>query len=112
MLEKKKTQIEDYKNKIYELKNIEETVKKRKKEIKESIDILDGIIAEGAISNVNLRLLVNEIIVIEMEDGNLAIIVSMNAPFDQYGEVFDENGNVKLRHNGNYKEISLQEFSA
>lgn len=112
MLDKKKGQIEDYKTKIYELKNIEETVKRRKKEIKESIDILDGIIAEGAISNVNLRLLVNEIIIIEMEDGNLAIVVSMNAPFDQYGEVFDENGNVKLRHNGNYKEISLQEFSA
>ena len=112
MLDKKKSQIQDYKTKIYELKNIEKTVKRRKKEIKESIDILDGIIAEGAISNVNLRLLVNEIIIIEMEDGNLAIIVSMNAPFDQYGEVFDENGNVKLRHNGNYKEISLQEVSA
>ena len=112
MLDKKKGQIEDYKTKFYELKNIEETVKRRKKEIKESIDILDGIIAEGAISNVNLRLLVNEIIIIEMEDGNLAIVVSMNAPFDQYGEVFDENGNVKLRHNGNYKEISLQEVSA
>ena len=112
ILEKRKVEIENLKTKIQDILNMEQTVKKRKKEIKESIDILDGIIAEGAISNVNLRLLVNEIIIIEMEDGNLAIVVSMNAPFDQYGEVFDENGNVKLRHNGNYKEISLQEVSA
>ena len=111
MLGKKKAQIAEYKNKIYELKNIEETVKKRKSEIKENIDILDGIIAEGAISNVNLRLLVNEIIILDM-GGELAIVVSMNAPFTDYGEVFDENGNVTLRHNGNYKEISLQEVSA
>lgn len=92
-------------DKIYELKNIEETVKKRKSEIKENIDILDGIIAEGAISNVNLRLLVNEIIILDM-GGELAIVISMNAPFTDYGEVFDENGNVILRHNGNYKPIS------
>ena len=106
MLDKKKAQIEEYKTKIHELKNIEETVKKRKKEIKESIDILDGIITEGAISNVNLRLLVNEIIIFENSDNELAIVVSMNAPFDQYGEVFGENGNVILRHNGNYKALS------
>ena len=86
MLDKKKAQIEEYKTKIHELKNIEETVKKRKKEIKESIDILDGIIAEGAISNVNLRLLVNEIIIFENSDNELAIVVAMNAPFDQYGD--------------------------
>lgn len=36
---------------------MKQTVKNRKKKITESIDILDGIIAEGAISNVNLRLL-------------------------------------------------------
>lgn len=38
--------------------------------------------------------------------GELAIVVSMNAPFTDYGEVPDENGNVTLRHNGNYKPIS------
>ncbi len=51
--------------------NMEQTIKKRKKEIKESIDILDGIITEGAISNVNLRLLVKEIIVLDMDNNEL-----------------------------------------
>ena len=40
MLEKKKAQIEDLKVKINELINLEETVKKRRKAIKENIDML------------------------------------------------------------------------
>lgn len=39
-LKKKKTQIEDYKTKIYELKNIEETVKKRKRKSRRALIFL------------------------------------------------------------------------
>ena len=88
---------------------MEQTVKKRKKEIKESIDILDGIIAEGAISNVNLRLLIKEIIVLDMENNEIALVIVMNAPFGEYGEIFDDDGNVTLAHNGDYKPIPLEE---
>ena len=27
----------------------------------------------------------------------------MNAPFGKYGEIFDDDGNVTLAHNGDYK---------
>ena len=90
--------------------NMEQTVKKRKKEIKESIDILDGIISEGAISNVNLRLLVKEIIVLEDEVNKIALVIVMNAPFSGYGEIFDNDGNVILAHNGDYKPIPLEKL--
>ncbi len=107
ILEKRKVEIENLKTKIQDILNMEQTVKKRKKEIKESIDILDGIIAEGAISNVNLRLLVKEIIVLDMENNELALVIVMNAPFGEYGEIFDDDGNVTLAHNGDYKPISV-----
>lgn len=109
ILEKRKVEIENLKTKIQEIRNVEQTVKKRKKEIKESIDILDGIIAEGAISNVNLRILVKEIIVLDMENNELALVIVMNAPFGEYGEIFDDDGNVTLAHNGDYKPIPLKE---
>ena len=107
ILEKRKVEIENLKTKIQDILNMEQTVKKRKKEIKESIDILDGIIAEGAISNVNLRLLIKEIIVLDMENNELALVIVMNAPFGEYGEIFDDDGNVTLAHNGDYKPISV-----
>ena len=92
-------EIENLKTKIQDIMNMEQTVKKRKKEIKESIDILDGIIAEGAISNVKLRLLIKETIVLDIENNELALVIVMNAPFGEYGEIFDDDGNVTLVHN-------------
>lgn len=111
MIEKKKKQIEEFRIKINELINLEETVKKRRKVIKENIDMLDSIIAEGAISNVNLRLLIQEIQVLELENDELAIVIAINTPFGEYGEVFDADGNVTLAHRGNYKPIPLTEQS-
>ena len=110
ILEKRKVEIENLKTKIQDIMNMEQTVKKRKKEIKESIDILDGIISEGAISNVNLRLLVKEIIVLEDEVNKIALVIVMNAPFSGYGEIFDNDGNVILAHNGDYKPIPLEKL--
>ena len=107
MLGKKKAQIEDLKVKINELINLEETVKKRRKAIKENIDMLDSIVAEGAISNVNLRLLVQEIQILDVGDGEIAVVIVINGPFNEYGEVFAENGDVKLAHNGDYKPIAV-----
>ena len=107
ILEKRKVEIENLKTRIQDMLNMEQTIKKCKKEIKESINILDGIIAEGAISNVNLRLLVKEIIVLDMENNVLAPVIVMNAPFGEYGEVFDDDGNVTLAHNGDYRACEI-----
>lgn len=49
--------------------------------------------------------LLQEIILLE-QDNELSIVVVMKAPFGEYyGEVFDEDGNVVLAYNGNYKNI-------
>lgn len=106
MIAKRKNEIENLTKKIDSIKNLDETVKKRKAEIKNSIDILDGIIKDGAISNANLRLLISEIIILE-QDNELSIVVAMKAPFGEYyGELFDEEGNIVLAHSGDYKSIA------
>lgn len=69
--------------------------------------MLDSIVAEGAISNVNLRLLVREIQILDVGDGEIAVVIVINGPFNEYGEVFAENGDVKLAHNGDYKPIAV-----
>ena len=106
MIAKRKNEIENLTKKIDSIKNLDETVKKRKAEIKNSIDILDGIIKDGAISNANLRLLISEIIILE-QDNELSIVVAMKGPFGEYyGELFDEEGNTVLAHSGDYKSIA------
>lgn len=47
------------------MKDIEATVKERKKQMKKSVELLDGIITDGAISDTHLRMLVDEIVIYE-----------------------------------------------
>ena len=51
--------IADLQTKIEDFKNLDETVHQRKKEMKKSMDLLDPIVADGAVSDVNLRMLVD-----------------------------------------------------
>lgn len=42
-----------------------------------------------------------------IENNEHALVIVMNAPFGEYGEIFDNDGNVTLAHNGDYKLISV-----
>ncbi len=79
ILEKRKVEIENLKTKIQDILNMEQTVKRRKKEI----------------------------IVLEMEKNELVLVIVMNVPFGEYGEIFVDDGNVTLAHNGDYKPIRV-----
>lgn len=57
MLVSCESDIKTIKNRIQEMKDIETTVKGRKKQIKKSVELFDGIIADGAISDTHLRML-------------------------------------------------------
>jgi hypothetical protein len=70
------------------------TIRKRKAEIKSSVDIIEQIIKDGAISDANLRMLVNEIIIKE-KDNKLRIKMKLNAQFTRHQNIYDENGNLK-----------------
>jgi DNA invertase Pin-like site-specific DNA recombinase len=94
MLEKCEYDIKKISAEIISIKEYNDTIKKRRSEMKESIDLIEQIIEEGAISDANLRMLVNEIIIKE-KDNKLKIKIKLNAQFTRHQNIYDENGNLK-----------------
>ena len=87
---------EDIKNltkQLESLQNLDETVKKRKSELKEGLDLLDHIIADGGISNTHLRMLIDEITVTE-ENGKINLSVKLNANFRQHIDFYNDDGEM------------------
>ena len=93
MIEKRKTEIAACREQIQSIKNIDDTIKKRKAEIKQSIDLIDEIVASDGISNTHLRMLVEKILIREKEDG-LSLEIILKAPFLQKVNEYDENGEI------------------
>jgi hypothetical protein len=65
---------------LYDIQNYSETIKKRKSEMKQTVDLIEEIVKEGQISDVNLRMLVEKIILYDTIEG-LRIEVKLNADF-------------------------------
>ena len=88
--------IKTIENRIQEMNNIENTVKQRKKQMKKSVELLDGIIADGAISDTHLRMLVDEIIIHE-KNGKLDVQITLNGEFRMHIDYYDECGDMTGR---------------
>ena len=67
---------------IAELRNYDEVCKKRRVEMKNTSELIETILADGHISNVNLRMLVRQIKVHQNEDKSIDISFDMNGAFD------------------------------
>ena len=65
MLKKCEDDITTLTEQLDSIRNYEATIKKRKAELKEGIDMLDEIVAAGAVSDAHLRMLVEEIVINE-----------------------------------------------
>lgn len=78
---------------LEDLQNIDETVKKRKAEMKEGLDLLDLIVADGAISNTHLRMLIDEITVTEI-NGKINLSIRLNADFRQHIDFHNDDGEM------------------
>lgn len=103
MLTTCESDIERLEARLKELQDIDETVKKRRAEMKSSIEMLESIIEDGEISDSNLRMLVDTITIYENEDG-LKISVKFNGDFPYHEDYYDENGQLveKLQESWNY----------
>lgn len=97
MLVSCETDIKTIENRIREMKDIETTVKERKKQMKKSVELLDGIIADGAISDTHLRMLVDEIVIYE-KNGKLDIQITLNGEFRTHIDYYNESGDITNRH--------------
>lgn len=77
---------------IYDIENYNETIKKRKSEMKQTVDLIEQIVSEGEISNANLRQLIDKIIIYESSEG-LQIKINLNASFSEHMKIYIEEGN-------------------
>ena len=93
MLESCEKDIERIGQQINDMRNYHETIKKRKEEMKQAIDIIDDIVKEKAISDSNLRMLIDKIVIYELAKG-LNIEIEVNANFKNHRNYYDENGNL------------------
>lgn len=74
---------------ISAIRNYEETVKKRRDELKKGIGIMDAILADEAVSDVNLRLLIDGIVISE-KDGKLQLAVMLKGNFRHHMDIYDD----------------------
>lgn len=93
MLEKCESDIQKLEDEIKSIQDYNSTIKKRKAEMKDSVEIIEEIIKEGAISDANLRLLVNKIIIFK-KDKKLSIKIKLNAKFQRHKDCYNDNGIV------------------
>lgn len=97
MLEKCESDIQKLEYEIKSIQDCNSTIKKRKAEMKDSVEIIEEIIKEGAISDANLRLLlrllVDKIIIFE-RDKKLSIKIKLNAKFQRHKDCYNDNGIV------------------
>ena len=82
MIEKREAEIRSLEQKIAELRNYDEVCKKRRVEMKNTSELIETILADGHISNVNLRMLVRQVTVHQNEDKSIDISFDMNGAFD------------------------------
>lgn len=96
MLEKCEVDIAGLKQQIDEIRDYDSTIKKRKAEMKHSIDLIDEIVSAGAISDTHLRMLVDEVTISE-KDNKLQISISLKAMFRRHMDLYNDKGEITER---------------
>lgn len=91
MLQKRQSEIETIRNQIAQVQDLDETLRRRKAEMKDGIDLLDKIVADGAVSSTHLRMLVDMIYIHESESG-LHLEIRLKAAFRTHFDCYAENG--------------------
>jgi hypothetical protein len=81
---------------IRQLEDLDATIKKRKIQLRTSMDLIDSIVADGAISDTHIRMLVDKITVSEV-DGKLNVQITLNGKFRMHIDTYNENGEIVER---------------
>lgn len=89
MIQKREAEIESLKKQIAQLESIESTLRQRQATLRRDIRMIDDILAEGHISEANLRLLVEKIYITE-HDGKLDLDIRLKAPFRTHGYDYED----------------------
>lgn len=89
MLETCEKDIQRITAQIDSIKDYNSTIKKRKSELKKTVDLIEEIVNDGAISNANLRLLIDEIKIYE-QNKKLRIQIDLKADFTKHFEIYSK----------------------
>ena len=81
---------------IRQLEDLDATIKKRKIQLRTSMDLIDSIVADGAISDTHIRMLVDKITVSEV-DGKLNVQITLNGKFRMHIDTYSEHGEIVER---------------
>lgn len=90
MITKCESQIAWLEKEINSILDYNATIKSRKSDIKSTIELLEKIVQEGEISDANIRMLVNKIVVSE-QNGMICIQIKLNAKFTNHIMIYDED---------------------
>ena len=105
MLSACESDIKKIEQELYDIQHYSETIKKRKSEMKRTVELIDEIIKEGEISDANLRQLIDKIIIYESSEG-LRIQVNLRADFTEHMIIFDtlgdQSADLKVEGKCNY----------
>lgn len=96
MLKTCEDDIERLTGQIKEFEDIDKTIKKRKSQLRTSMELIDSIVADGAVSDTHLRMLVDKIIVSEV-NGELKVQIILNGKFRMHIDTYDEDGEITER---------------
>ena len=90
MIAKREEQIIQARKRIAELENIGQVIRSRQAKLRKDIGLIDDILADGNLTEAQLRLLVEKIYVYENE-GSLSLDIHIKAPFQNHTDSY-ENG--------------------
>lgn len=96
MIQKREEEIAAMKKQISELQNISAVLRERQSKLKRDIRMMDDILSEGAMTEAQLRMLVEKIYIQEA-DGTLSLDIQIKAPFRNHLDIY-ENGVLIERH--------------
>ena len=90
MIAKREEQIAQTKKKIAELENLDQTIRSRQTKLKKDIALIEQILADGVMTEAQLRMLIEKIYVYETEEG-IGLDIKLKAPFRDHTDSY-ENG--------------------
>ena len=90
MIAKREDEIKSIKQQIEDISHIGDILKQRQASLRQDINLLDQILSEEKLSEANLRMLVEQILVHE-DNGELELEIRMKAPFRNHIDRY-ENG--------------------
>lgn len=89
MIAKREEQIAQAKEQIEKLENIGTVIRERQRKLKKDIALLDDILADGKLTEAQLRLLIDKIYVTETPEG-LSLDIRLKAPLREHTDSYED----------------------